>query len=212
MREAIVTLSDEELEALGFEGLVDRLRAAGLRDVELLEDRGTTCVPQVEVEARLDVEELEALDCVDGCELVAETDGTYRYLVELTATGLPEEAAEDHESLLGDCDTQVTDRGVLVSLVGTQEAIREMLRDYEAAGATPDLLKLAAYEGEGDALEDLTARQREVLETAYELGFYEVPREASTEEVAGELDLDPATVAEHLQRAERNLLGRQLAT
>ena len=212
MREAIVTLSDAELEAIGFEGLVTRIRAAGVRDVELLEDRGRTCVPQVTVEERLDVEELAELECVDRCELVAETGETYRYLLELTATELPEDVTDDHESLLGDCGTEVTDRGVLVSLVGSQAAIREMLRDYETAGATPDLLKLAAYEGEGDALEDLTARQREVLETAYELGFYEVPREASTEEVAGELDLDPATVAEHLQRAERNLLTRQLAT
>ena len=212
MREAIVTLSDEELEALGFGGLVTHLRAAGVRDVELLEDRGTTCVPQVEVAARLDVEALTGLDCVDRCELVAETDDAYRYILEVTATELPGSAADDHESLLGDCETEVTDRGVLVSLVGSQSAIREMLRDYEAAGATPDLLKLAAYEGEGDALEDLTARQREVLETAYDLGFYEVPREASTAEVAGELDLDPATVAEHLQRAERNLLAGQLAT
>ena len=54
MREAIVTLGDEELEALGFGGLVTHLRAAGARDVELLEDRGTTCVPQVEVAERLD--------------------------------------------------------------------------------------------------------------------------------------------------------------
>jgi predicted DNA binding protein len=51
-----------------------------------------------------------------------------------------------------------------------------------------------------------------VLETAYDLGFYEVPRQASTEDVAGELDIDPATASEHLQRAERNLLTSQLAT
>ena len=212
MREAVVNLDDAALEAMGFDGLVARLREAGVRDVALLEDEGRTCVPQVEVESRLDPGGLEALACVDRCELVAETEGGFRYLLELTATGMPEGTADDHDALLGNCETTVTDRGVLVSLVGSTEAIREMLRDYEATGATPDLLRLAPYEGEGDALEALTARQREVLETAYDMGFYEVPREASTEDVAGELDLDSATVAEHLQRAERNLLARELAT
>jgi predicted DNA binding protein len=58
----------------------------------------------------------------------------------------------------------------------------------------------------------LTARQREVIQTAFDLGYYEVPRAASTETVADELGLDSSTVAEHLQRAERNLLSEQLSS
>jgi predicted DNA binding protein len=42
------------------------------------------------------------------------------------------------------------------------------------------------------------------------LGFYTVPREATIDEVAAEMDLDGATVSEHLQRAERNILSQQL--
>ena len=212
MREAIVTLSDAELEAMGFEGLVALLRKAGIRDVELLEDHGTTCVPQIEVADRLDPAALDRLECVDDWELVAETATGYRYLLELRAAGLPEDATEAHDALLGNCETTVTDRGVLVSLVGSQDAIREMLRNYEAAGAVPDLCKLGEYDGEANPLEALTDRQREVIETAYEMGFYEVPRQASTVEIAGELGLEDATVSEHLQRAERNLLTAQLPT
>lgn len=212
MREAVVTLSDSELEAIGFGGLVSVLREARIRDVELLEDRGTTCVPQVAVEERLDMGALTTFDCVDDVELVAEKDDTYIYLLELTATGLPERTSDDHDALIGSCDTAVTERGVLLSLVGSQEAIRDMLRNYEAAGATPSLRKLAQYDGGSSTLDALTDRQLTVIKTAYELGFYEVPREASTEDVAGALDLNSATVAEHLQRAERNLLTQQLPT
>ena len=57
--------------------------------------------------------------------------------------------------------------------------------------------------------EELTDRQREVVETASEAGYYEV-REASTAAVAEELGLDPSTVPEHLQRAERNLLTHHI--
>lgn len=42
------------------------------------------------------------------------------------------------------------------------------------------------------------------------MGYYDVPRNASTEEVAAELELDGSTVSEHLQRAERNVLRRVL--
>lgn len=137
MREAIVTLSDAALEAMGFEGLVALLREAGIRDVEMLEDHGTTCVPQIDVADRLDPEGLEDLECVSDWELLAETETGYRYLLELSAAELPADATEDYDALLGNCETSVTDRGVLISLVGSQAAIREMLRNYEAAGARP---------------------------------------------------------------------------
>jgi predicted DNA binding protein len=212
MREAIVTLSDSELEAMGFGGLVSTLREAGIRDVELLEDRGSDCVPQVQVEERIDLDEIEEFECVDAADLVAEKDDSYVYIFELTATELPEGTPDDHEALIGNCDTALTERGVLVSLVGSHEAIRDMLRNYEAAGATPSLRKLAEYDGGSSTLDALTDRQLAVVRTAFELGFYEVPREASTEDVAVALDLDPATVSEHLQRAERNLLTQELPT
>lgn len=211
MREAVVDLSDEELADLGFGALVPHVREAGLRDVQMLEDDGYTCVPQVEVAERLDGDLLDSLECVDRWELVAETEHAYLYLLELTAVGLSEDVAADHEEVLGTCSPRVSDRGLLLSFVGSQEAIRDVLRHYEDAGASPDLVRLAEYEGTGDALDALTDRQLEVLRTAYELGFYEIPREASTEDIAETMDLDTATVSEHLQRAERNLLTLELA-
>jgi hypothetical protein len=51
----------------------------------------------------------------------------------------------------------------------------------------------------------LTPRQLEVLETAYEMGYFERPREANASDVAGRLDVDPSTVSEHLAAAEAKL-------
>jgi len=83
------------------------------------------------------------------------------------------------------------------------------LRDFEAI----------SYHGNGAVvqvaverpLDPLAERQREVLRTAYEMGHYDVPRGVSSADLAAELDVDASTVAEHLQRAERNLLTRQLS-
>lgn len=210
MREAIITLSDEELAAIGYGGLVSVCREAGLKQVELLEDEGTRSVPQIEVETRLDESQLDEFDCVNDWELVSAEENSYVYVVEVEALDMPEQTALDHEDLVGMCDPEVVDRGLLLSLVGSQETIRNVLRNFEAAGVVPDLRSPGDYEGGERTLAALTDRQLEVLRTAYELGFYEVPREATIDEIAAEMDVDGGTVSEHLQRAERNILTQEL--
>ncbi|PSQ41211.1 helix-turn-helix domain-containing protein, partial [Halobacteriales archaeon SW_12_71_31] len=75
----------------------------------------------------------------------------------------------------------------------------------------------AGVDGEGDdgdrTLVDrdaLTDRQREVLRTAYEMGYFEYPRESNATEVAAALDISPSTLAEHLAAAQGKLLDELL--
>jgi predicted DNA binding protein len=56
----------------------------------------------------------------------------------------------------------------------------------------------------------LTERQREVLSTAHELGYFEHPRDVSAAAVADELDIVASTFSEHLAAAQRNLLDELL--
>ena len=210
MREAIINLTDEESEAMGYGELVSLVREAGVRDLELLEDDGRGGVSQIEVENRFDEDRLESIDSVEDWELITETEDTYLYLLEVTALGMPESASVDHDELVGMCDPTVGDRGMVLSLVGSQESIRTMLRNFEEAGVVPDLHRLGEYEGGQRTLDALTDRQLEVLQTAYDMGFYEVPREATIDDIADEIGLNGGTVSEHLQRAERNILTQQL--
>lgn len=52
----------------------------------------------------------------------------------------------------------------------------------------------------------LTERQRAVVETALELGYYDTPRGATHEEIAEALDIAPNTVSQHLQKGEAALV------
>lgn len=52
----------------------------------------------------------------------------------------------------------------------------------------------------------LTERQREVLETAYAMGYFEYPRGANATEVAEELGIRPSTFTEHLNAAQSKIL------
>lgn len=209
MREANISITDGEFGAMGLEELIALGREAGIRDFEELVCHGTGAIVQVAVESRYDEEQLSALECVDQWERVAETDDGYLYVIGFTAPELPESLGEEVEDLIGTCDPELDDGSATMSLVGPQETISGTIREYEAAGISPDLRKLGSYEGREDPVDALTDRQQEVIRTAFDMGYYEVPREVSTEEVAAELDLDPSTVSEHLQRAERNAL-RQL--
>lgn len=53
----------------------------------------------------------------------------------------------------------------------------------------------------------LTERQYEVVETAFEMGYYDWPRRCTGEDVAAALDIASATFAEHVRCAERKLLA-----
>lgn len=55
--------------------------------------------------------------------------------------------------------------------------------------------------------EDLTDRQREVLVTAYESGFFQSPRETTGAELATMLDISQPTVTHHLREAQHRLFG-----
>ena len=58
----------------------------------------------------------------------------------------------------------------------------------------------------------LTDRQREVLETSYEMGYFDHPKRANAGDVAAALDIAPATFSEHLAAAQRKLLDSLLET
>jgi predicted DNA binding protein len=53
----------------------------------------------------------------------------------------------------------------------------------------------------------LTDRQLDVVETAFEMGYYDWPRNCTGEDVADELDIASATFSEHVRSAEQKLLA-----
>ena len=212
MREALVSICDADFDALGIGELVGLCRDAGIGEFDELVCHGTGGVVQVEVEERVDEDRLDALEYVPEWERVPSAGDRELYVVAFEAPTLSPEVAESMDNLIGTCDPEMGDHGATLSLVGSQDAIARTINGYENDGVTPELRKLGGYEGEPRPLDQLTDRQREVIQTAYDMGYYEVPREVSTDDVAAEFDLDPSTVAEHLQRAERNLLSVHLSS
>lgn len=56
----------------------------------------------------------------------------------------------------------------------------------------------------------LTPKQHEALVTAWQMGFFDLPRETSMAAVAEELDITPQSLSDRLRRAQNTLIGDAL--
>ncbi|ELY68021.1 helix-turn-helix domain-containing protein [Natrinema versiforme] len=98
-----------------------------------------------------------------------------------------------------------SDWTVRFSVVGESADLQRALEGVpDGVEATVD--RVGEYDGADAAVGALTARQREALRVAREAGYFAVPRSASVEDVAAELDCAPGTAAEHLRKAEATVM------
>ena len=207
LSEAVVSIPLDGLGDLGMETLYEHCAAAGLRGFSELVCSGDGCIVHVATDEPLPAAALRGLPYVDWWEPIrGGEDGRATSIGKLVpnAVSAAIDAPADHG--IAATDHEVEGDRLSVSLVGDRTALAERVREYEAAGASPSVERLVAYDGEGDPLDSLTERQETVLRTAYARGYFEVPRETTTAEIAEALDLDDSTVAEHLQRAQRSIV------
>jgi predicted DNA binding protein len=52
----------------------------------------------------------------------------------------------------------------------------------------------------------VTGKQRELVKTALDQGFYDYPKKVGVKELAAQTKMAPSTVAEILRRAQKNIL------
>ena len=95
-------------------------------------------------------------------------------------------------------------------MTALQEVIGDLRERYSGLDVRRLLRSQEEYLQESLVFVDrsaLTDRQREVLETAHEMGYFDHPKEANAGEVATALDITTSTFTEHLSAAQRKLLG-----
>lgn len=96
-----------------------------------------------------------------------------------------------------------------ISLLGTRPQLKRFLKELREMGVhyrVQSLRRSGPFSK--SPLGVLTARQRDVLVTAYRLGYYDLPRKGNSAGVAKALKLGKSTTVEHLRKAEKRLLDR----
>lgn len=159
------------------------------------------------------VEALEAAESVVDYEVTRVDEGScYAYVREDTT---PVDAAL-REAFSGPGLVLVppvefrSDGTARLTVVGEPEQLQAALEDVPAA-ASVDVQRIGEYDGSPPGTgADLTDRQREAAAAALDVGYYDVPRSGSLEDVADDLGCAPGTASEHLRKAERAALAAAL--
>ena len=99
-----------------------------------------------------------------------------------------------------------------VQFLCRDEEVPKIFDFYEKTKLPHRLIEISPLQSASESdLSRLTAKQRQALLAAYSLGYYDVPRRISSEELAKRLKLGTSTYAEHLRKAERTLLASILS-
>ncbi|WP_276259660.1 helix-turn-helix domain-containing protein [Haloglomus litoreum] len=153
--------------------------------------------------------------------LVGEAGDTRRYKAD-PALSMAEQLG-DHLDDLDDLEALATADAIIERIEVTSTGWRQTgwFADRDAFGAFASFwrdnagfrLNRLTRDGESEPPGDgLTDHQHEALRTAYELGYFDIPRGASLEAVAAELDITAASVSERLRRAQTRLIEETVAT
>lgn len=101
----------------------------------------------------------------------------------------------------------IGDGKIKISFIGNEMQVKEFMEKIDAIGIHYKVVLLADVNFSPiSPLSQLTEKQRQVLIKAYKLGYYDIPRKITTEELAQQLGLVDSTVVEHLRKAEQRLI------
>jgi hypothetical protein len=157
------------------------------------------------------VERLDAVEGVVDYDVTAAAGGGfYVFVREETVPQVDTfRRAFAHEGLLVMPPLTYRPNGELtLTVLGAPEALRSVVGGFpEELSATVDRLGEYDHGGVGRRLTD---RQREALDAALDVGYYDVPRSGGVEAVADSLGCAPSTASTHLRMAEARLVREAL--
>jgi hypothetical protein len=106
---------------------------------------------------------------------------------------------------------EIRDGRVKVTFLGSAKAVREFLEAFENVGLRYKLLLLTNDRFPPNSpLGRLTEKQRKVIVTAFNLGYYDMPKKIESKELAKRLNIREPTLVRHRRKAERRLLAELL--
>jgi len=108
---------------------------------------------------------------------------------------------------------EIEDGQVRMTYLGNGKQIRAFLERVEKMEVKYRVVSIMdAKFPRNSPLSRLTEKQRRVLAAAYSLGYYDIPRRISSQELGERLKIGSSTVVGHRRRAERRLLSELMGS
>jgi hypothetical protein len=105
----------------------------------------------------------------------------------------------------------IGDGKIKITFLGSEAEVKDLMEKIDDIGIHYHVALLADTNFSPiSPLTQLTEKQRQVLLAAYKLGYYDIPRKITSEELAKKLGLVDSTVVEHLRKAEKRLITQMI--
>ena len=114
-------------------------------------------------------------------------------------------------NLIWTTPTLISENKLIYSCIGDQENITKFIEVMKNYGEVIDMRFQRAVYHEHDILSVLTDKQREIVITAKNHGYYEYPRKINSGDLSVKVGISKGTLVEHLRKAEIRIMGNILA-
>lgn len=208
-KELTIHIPSCEFERIGLDTLVDIRCEAERGRTRLLTCDGDRLRGIVHLERPIEQTDVPVGE-IDHLQLIDAGQSGYEYLFLLTVPGA--EFGHDHCRHLMLCEGNLADAdsGVNFCVVADHDGLEAFHDSLSGSDLTYSVVQVGDYGGGPRPTGGLTERQWEVLLCAYEMGYYDIPRDATLADIANRLQIDRSTVCEHIRRAERHVLSNIL--
>lgn len=159
---------------------------------------------------KLDYDDDSSLDVdhrsLSVTEIISKSENTA--LVKATMSGPVPNMFSKVENVWWVYPTKLDMNKFTITMRGTTAALREIRNGFKELVGNGFSVKLGAESLQGPEFKDiLPEKQRLVLDTAIEMGYYNRPRKCTQRDIARVLDVKQATISEHLQSAESKIIN-----
>ncbi len=163
-----------------------------------------TAVVEIDIREYDDVlQEIRDHSTISYAEVIAETEKEVLLQIDTPEPVLLHQAQEAGVPV--EMPVEIQDGEGTWRLRASRERLSNLTSAFAAMGVEHTVDYVGDVEPEDDE-EVLTERQRHLVKTALKTGYYDTPRTATLEDVAGEMDLAKSTCSEILHRAEGKVL------
>lgn len=170
--------------------------------IERLHDHQVTFVIEFADSASEIYDFMDASSQVSHIEHLSDT----KYLVTKQSCGAYDAIDRNH-GIIRRRNRISPDQRVYTVLLFRREDLKAMIEEFKHIGV-PTLGSITRFD---EPSSKLTARQHEVVEQAFEQGYFDWPRRHTAEEIARTLDIDHSTFLEHVRKAQRKILSTALS-
>jgi predicted DNA binding protein len=206
MRRLILAFPKDELSKI--ESDTELLQKVKTLEVLLFLKRAedeVTMICRLELENEsFDFEDYLKQACINQIRIIEhEKSGSYVVLVKHKVTRI---------DLFGEKSAYAISREIKegkfkMTFLGSENQMRKLHKSLLGAGIHYRIVSLTDAKFSSDSpINALTEKQREVLLTAYRLGYYDLPRRITSEQLSTKLKLHKSALATHRRKAELRIL------